>query len=35
MSTGPSKKDVPDVTGMDEADAKSTLSALGLVVNIA
>lgn len=34
VSTGPSKKDVPDVTGMDEADAKSTLSALGLVVNI-
>ena len=25
---------MPDVTGMDEADAKSTLSALGLVVNI-
>ena len=34
VSTGPSKKDVPDVTGMDEADAKSTLSALGLVVNV-
>ena len=34
VSTGPSKKDVPDVTGMDETEAKSTLSALGLVVNI-
>ena len=34
VSTGPSQKDVPDVTGMDEADAKSTLSALGVVVNV-
>ena len=34
VSTGPAKKDVPDITGMDEAAAKSALSALGLIVNV-